>query len=99
MGWVMADELGMVVASAVATAVAFIPYLGVVNSPGAHALFLADGHGISFGYGAGVLNTWVTLPRGCLTLPTSWEWTRACCHAGLERSWCHRLCSISWGDI
>lgn len=68
MSWVMADELGMVVASAVATAVAFYDIWGWLIRRGPTRFSSLMALAFLFGYGAGVLNTWVTLPRGGLDL-------------------------------
>ena len=68
MSWVMADELGMVVASAVATAVVFYDLWEWLVRRGPTRFSSLTALALLFGYGTGVLNTWATLPRGDLDL-------------------------------
>jgi hypothetical protein len=68
MSWIMSDDQGMVLASFVATAVAFFTLWDWLfrHAPTRFSTLLAMA--LVIGYGSGTLNTWFTLPRGSLTL-------------------------------
>jgi len=68
LGWLMSDESGMVLACVVATAVALYTLWGwlFLRAPTRFSTLLAMS--LLLGYGGGALNTWITLPRGGLSL-------------------------------
>lgn len=68
MAWAMGNEAGMVLASIVATIVSFYTFGDWLlrSSPTRFSTLMASG--LLFGYGAGALNTWLTLPRAHLTV-------------------------------
>jgi len=68
MSWVMSNDQGMVLASFVATGVALFTLWDWLfrHAPTRFSTLLAMG--LLIGYGMGTLNTWITLPRGSLTL-------------------------------
>jgi hypothetical protein len=68
LSWVMNDQLGLVMASVVATIVSVYTLWGLFfhHAPIRFSTLLAMA--LLLGYGAGALNTWITLPRDSLTL-------------------------------
>jgi hypothetical protein len=68
LAWVMGDEPGMLLASAVAAAIGLYSLWGWLLRKAPTRFSTLMSMGLLLGYGAGALNTWATLPRGSLTI-------------------------------
>jgi hypothetical protein len=68
MSWTMGDEPGLVLASIEATVVALFTLWEWLFRRAPTRFSTLLGMALLLGYGAGTLNTWLTLPRGGLTL-------------------------------
>lgn len=66
--WAISDETAMIVASVVATIVALFSLGDWLFRYGPTRFSTLFGLALLLGYGTGTLNTWLTLPRGRLTL-------------------------------
>jgi hypothetical protein len=66
--WTMADEPGLVLSMVVATAISLFTLWDWLFNHGPTRFSTLLGMTLLLGYGAGALNTWITLPRGGLTL-------------------------------
>jgi hypothetical protein len=68
LSWIMSDESGLLIGSICATAIALYSLLDWLfrHAPTRFSTLLAMSS--LLGYGVGTLNTWLTLPRGALTL-------------------------------
>ena len=68
LSWVMGDELGMVLAATVASVLGLYTLWNWVfrKAPTRFSTLLAMA--LLLGYGVGTLNTWITLPRGSLSI-------------------------------
>lgn len=66
--WMMGDEPGLVLGAGVATAVAFYTMWEWLIRRGPLRFSMLMALALLLGYGLGTLNTWLTLPRGSLSL-------------------------------
>jgi hypothetical protein len=73
LSWVMGDELGMVFAALVASAIGLFTLWNWLfrEAPTRFSTLMAMS--LLLGYGGGTLNTWITLPRGSLTVAALME--------------------------
>jgi hypothetical protein len=81
--WAMGSEAGMVLASLVATVVSFYTFWDWLFRDAPTRFSTLQGAGLLFGYGTGALNTWLTLPRGSLTLASIMNMDEAVLARGL----------------
>lgn len=72
LSWTAGNEFGLVLASAVASLVAFCTLIDWLFRRGPTRFSTLLAMSLQLGYGFGTLNTWFSLPRGSLTLGQVW---------------------------
>ncbi len=72
LSWTAGNEFGLVLASAVASLVAFYTLIDWLFHRGPTRFSTLLAMSLQLGYGFGTLNTWFSLPRGSLTLGQVW---------------------------
>lgn len=97
--WTMGNELGMVLSMVVATAVSLFSLWDLIFNHSAIRFSTLLGISLLFGYGAGALNTWITLPRGGLSLATAMGSDEGVLTRGLAAVLMSSACLFFLGEI
>lgn len=97
--WTMGDEMGMVLSMVVATAVSLFSLWDWIFNHAATRLSTLLGITLLFGYGVGALNTWITLPRGSLSLATAMGSDEGVLTRGLAAVLMSSACLYFLGEI
>lgn len=97
--WTMGDETGMVLSMIVATAVSLFSLWDWIINHSPTRLSTVLGMMLLFGYGAGALNTWITLPRGGLSLATAMGSNEGVLTRGLAAVLMSSACLYFFGEI
>jgi hypothetical protein len=97
--WAMGDEAGMVLSMVVATAVSLFSLWDWIFNHAATRFSTLLGMTLLFGYGAGALNTWITLPRGSLSLATAMGSDEGVLTRGLAAVLMSSACLYFLGEI
>jgi len=99
LSWTMGDEMGMVLSMVVATAVSLFSLWDLIFNHAAMRFSTLLGISLLFGYGAGALNTWITLPRGGLSLATAMGSDEGVLTRGLAAVLMSSACLFFLGEI
>lgn len=99
LSWTMGDEMGMVLSMVVATAVSLYSMWDWIFNHAATRFSTLLGMTLLFGYGAGALNTWITLPRGGLSLATALGSDQGVLTRGLAAVLMSSACLYFLGEI
>ena len=95
----MGDELGMVLSMVVATAVSLFSLWDLIFNHAAIRFSTLLGIELLFGYGAGAFNTWITLPRGGLSLAMAMGSDEGVLTRGLAAVLMSSACLFFLGEI